>query len=291
MLLPLLILFSIGTIERGIDLDSDIEGNIYVIDASRDMVFKYSPEGDSLGAVGGFGRGEREFDRPSGLFARSGTGVWVADRNNHRVQRYDRNLEFAGSIRTRDSDDERVRFGYPLDVAVSRQGLLHILDGENRRVLVLESSGRYVRTIGDVGSGEGMLREPTRLELDDRDDVYLLDGGRVRRYDPFGSWRGDLPFEGVRGFSIRDDTIALLGNDSTLRLYSIGESRSITAVKEAIAATEGGIRAILRVGRYVYIPGQAGLTVREFATFAGDSAATQSQMQSQNRLPASKSEE
>ncbi len=289
MLLPLLILFSIGTIERGVDLDVDIEGNIYVIDASRDMVFKYSPTGDSLGSIGGFGRGEREFDRPSGLFARLGTGVWVADRNNHRVQRYDRNFEFARSIRTRDSEEERIRFGYPLDVAVSRQGLLHILDGENRRVLVLGSSGGYVRTIGDVGSGEGMLREPTVLELDDRDDVYLLDGGRVRRYDPFGAWRGDLPFEGVRDFSIRHDTIALLGEDASLRLYAIGESGSIRGVKEGMGAVDENISVVLRVGRYVYTLGPTGLTVLEFATFAGDSATTQVPKESQNRLPASES--
>ena len=287
MLLPLLILFSIGTVDRGVALDVDIEGNIYVIDGADDMLLKFSAEGDSLGAVGGFGRGEREFDRPSGLYARRGTGVWVADRNNHRVQRYDRNLDLVTSIRTRDFEDERIRFGYPLDIAVSRQGLLHILDSENRRVLVLESSGRYVRSIGDVGSGEGILREPVALELDERDDVYLLDRGVIRRYDPFGTWRGDLPFEGVRHFSIHLDTITMLGGDSTVRLLGIDQSRAIRQVKGAIGAAESGIGAVMQVGGYVYILGRSGLTVREFATFAGDSV----MQRSQNRSDASTSED
>ncbi len=285
MLLELLILFTIGTVNRGVDLGYDLEGNLYVLEASSDRLLKYSSTGDSLGVVGGFGRGEREFDGPHGLFAGRGTGVWVADRNNHRVQRFDRNLEFESSIFTRDLEDEVLRFGYPLDVAISRQGEIHILDGEN-----LTRSGRFVRSIGDDRSGSGALVDPRRLELDNRDNVYVLDRGRIRQFDPFGTWLRDISVGkngGVATFSIRNDTITLVGTNAVLKLYALDQTGFPAPLPRSEGSVGEGIRAVLRIGPLFYILGERGLTVRELPNFAVDSMLDRSH----ETIPASQSEE
>ncbi len=224
LLLPLLFFF--GSFSEPLDLDHDIEGNLYVVDAGRDLVVKYSPRGDSLDATGGYGFGNEELDRPVAVYARRGTDVFVADYNNHRIQRFDRRLDYVTTLYTREDPDERVRFGYPLDVAVSRQGEMMVLDGENRRVVVFNPQGDFVRSFGDaVSAGGGRLVDPVSLELDDDDNVYVLDRGEIRVYDPFGAWLRTIP--SVRGgacdaFSIGGDSLAVLA-DSLLLFYRIAD--------------------------------------------------------------------
>ncbi len=278
MVSGLLLLLAFGLCVECVDIDTDIEGNVLVVDAGRNLVVKYSAAGDSIGGVGGFGRGEREFDSPSALYAARGTEVLVADRNNHRIQRFDRRLEYVGTIRTRDEENERIRFGYPLDVALSRQGDVHILDGENRRVLVLDASGRFLRSIGEVGSGEGRLVDPQRLELDGEDNVYVLDRGVLRQYDPFGSWLRDIPAAGgpITSFSIQRDTMAVITSDSILTLYSLSPVPVVSRTDEIRGGAPGGIRL---VGAGLYTLRNSGVSLLKFHSFAPDS--------SQSALPTS----
>ena len=278
MVSAMLVLLAFGVCVECVDIDTDIEGNVLIVDAGRDLVVKYSPEGDSLGGVGGFGRGEREFHTPSAIYAARGTEVLVADRNNHRVQRFDRRLDYVGTIHTRDAEDERIRFGYPLDVGLSRQGDVHILDGENLRVLVLDPSGRFLRSIGDVGSGEGRLVDPQRLELDGEDNVYVLDQGRLRQYDPFGSWLRDLPSPAgsITSFSIQRDTMAILSVDSILTFYSLRPVPAVSRRSEVIGGRWKGMRLY---GPLLYILGNRGVGLLKFHSFAPDS--------SQSALPTS----
>lgn len=226
MAFPFLIislLFTFGSFGNAVDLDIDIEGNVYVVDSEQNMLLKFSPEGDSLDGFGGYGRGTEGFDEPVAVYARRGTEVYVADYNNHRIQRFDRRLDLISTLYTRDDVDEQARFGYPLDVVVSRQGEVLVLDGENRRVAVYDPVGRFVRSFGGPGDGEGRMTNPTSLELDDEDNVYVLDDGAIKRYDPFGGWVGqistssDLP---VLSFSIERDTLEAL-DSSTLWFYDI----------------------------------------------------------------------
>ena len=223
LILPLLFFF--GSFAEPVDLDHDIEGSLYVVDAGRDLVVKYSPNGDSLDAVGGFGVGTEEFDHPVAIYARRGTDIFVADQNNHRIQRFDRHLDYVTTLSTRNDPDERIRFGYPLDVAVSRQGEILVLDGENYRVIVFNSGGEFVRSFGDITSGRGRLTAPVALELDQKDNVYVLDKGEIKVYDPFGAWLRTLPGPGggtYHSFSISGDSL-VAQTDSLLLIYRVEE--------------------------------------------------------------------
>lgn len=240
----LILLLSFGSFADAVDLDADIEGNLYVLDAGRDLMIKYSPSGDSLAAVGGFGRGAESFDRPVAVYARRGTDIFVADHNNHRIQRFDRRLDYVTTIRTRDDPDDRIRFGYPLDVAVSRQGEVHVLDGENRRVIVFDHTGRFVRSFGDLSDGEGRMTDPRGLELDDDDNVYLLDAGRIKVYDPFGGWIGHIPTPDdgpVLHFSIERDTMEVV-TASALRFYDLRAKRYLQEMSVGVEDAAGPVR-------------------------------------------------
>jgi DNA-binding beta-propeller fold protein YncE len=215
--LPLLLLIAtLGRFTAVASFDYDIEGNLYVVDREASMLVKYSAAGDSLVAVSGRGNDQLQFDNPVAVFARRGTDIYVADHVNHRIQRFDHNLDYVATIHTRDDPDEASRFGYPRDVAVTRQGDVLVVDGENRRVLAFDAFGRASRSIGGLSSGAGRLADPLAVEVDSRDLVYVLDGGRIAIFDPFGSYLADvgLPLPGpVVSFSIDNDT--LVASDSS----------------------------------------------------------------------------
>lgn len=222
------LLFTFGSFSNAVDLDIDIEGNIYVVDSYRNLLVKFSAEGDSVDSFGGYGRGTEGFDEPVAVYARRGTEVYIADYNNHRIQRFDRRLDLVFTLYTRDDVNEEARFGYPLDVAVSRQGELLVLDGENRRVAVFDPAGRFLRSFGGPSDGEGRMVDPVRLELDDADNVYVLDNGAIKSYDPFGGWVGHVPTPvdiPVLSFSIERDTMELL--DSSMLWFYDMQQRNI----------------------------------------------------------------
>lgn len=211
--LPLLILIAtLGRFAAVSGFDYDIEGNLYVVDREASMLVKYAPSGDSVLAVSGRGSDQLQFDNPVSVFARRGTDIYVADLVNHRVQRFDHNLDYISTLYTRDDADERKRFGYPRDVAVTRQGDVLVVDGENRRVLKFNGFGDVDRSIGDISDGEGRLVDPISVEVDSRDFVYVLDQHRIAVFDVFGSYVTDIatPLGGPPvSFSIDGDTMVV----------------------------------------------------------------------------------
>lgn len=240
----LILVATFGRFLQASSLDFDVAGNIYVVDREGDLLVKYSPRGDSLRAVGGRGQGTMQFDTPVSLFARRGNDIYVADYNNHRIERFDRTLDYITTIYTHDDPDERKRFGYPRDVAISRQGEVYILDGENHRILKINAVGAPDIAFGDIGAGAGRLVDPTAIEVDDEDNIYVLDKGRTLVYDPFGSYVRDFPNPlGARtvAMSIASDTL-ILSDSTTALLFDLKTVSSICTLKLAAPASSLQLR-------------------------------------------------
>lgn len=73
---------------------------------------------------------------------------------------------------------------------------LYILDAGNHRVVVVDTRGRLVRTIGRRGGGPGELLAPTALAVLADGSVAVADLGRgaFSIFDPAGAFRYNLPF-------------------------------------------------------------------------------------------------
>ncbi|MGI6575022.1 MAG: NHL repeat-containing protein [bacterium] len=68
----------------GVAVDSD--GNIFVSDAAKHQIYKYSPEGRLLAEIGSQGSGAAEFTEPTALDIDQAGNLYVADQGNNRVQ-------------------------------------------------------------------------------------------------------------------------------------------------------------------------------------------------------------
>lgn len=173
-------------------LDVDIYGNMFVASGDRNTVRLFSKDTVLLREIGGSGWENDQFDHPAGIWARNGIDVFVADFGNHRVQRFDRSLNYVATYSTHESQNPDERFGYPTDVALSRLGDLFICDTENTRIVKVNRFTKVERVFGGFDAGTGRLRRPTQLEIGPQDYVYVLDGNRVLVFDTFGNFLHDL---------------------------------------------------------------------------------------------------
>ena len=78
---------TVGRFGRPEDITSDNFGNIYIVDAARDSVYKFTSQGIEVQSFGGSGIGPDRFSRPSGIAFFDRT-LYVADTGNNRILRF-----------------------------------------------------------------------------------------------------------------------------------------------------------------------------------------------------------
>lgn len=75
-----------ASLDTPIGLSTDADGNVYATDLSH-KVAQFGPNGAQLTTWGGSGSGDGQFNTPADA-ARAGDRVFVADKNNNRVQAF-----------------------------------------------------------------------------------------------------------------------------------------------------------------------------------------------------------
>ena len=144
------------------DMDNIYVGNMYKLQ-------KFTSRGELIKCVGQKGSKEGEFDYIRGLTVHR-EQVYVCDRNNHRIQVFDLDLNFIRSIGSRSKG--RGEFNDPYDVKFDTAGNMYVAEYRNGRVPVMDSSGQFIQEFGQ--KGEGKLGWPTALHIADK-YVYVSD--------------------------------------------------------------------------------------------------------------------
>lgn len=190
------------------------DGSIYVSDTGNDRVQKFTPSGQFLLE---FGRPVPEkkmdlpdltkpapagglFNGPTGITVDSGGNVYVADRWNHRVQKFDsegrfllqwRGAEWKGAgVRPEVAEPWQGGFFGPQDVAVGKDGSIFVSDTGRKRIMKFTPEGRFVLGWGGEGDGPGRFMEPVGLAVSDEGEVYVADTAnhRVQIFTPEGQF-------------------------------------------------------------------------------------------------------
>lgn len=192
---------SIGSFKQASSFYITSAGIIYVTDDGTNEIYKLDTLGNVLKYAGGFGWTEGQFDTPSDVFANP-LSVYVCDKNNSRIERFDKDLNYISSLYTRNSDNKSERFGYPLSCALSQQGDLYILDSENKRIVKFDLFGNFVQNFGGYDAGSFSLSNPKQLAISTDNKIYVLDVGKLLIFDQYGnnilSFKTDRNFHGIR---------------------------------------------------------------------------------------------
>lgn len=185
------------TMEKGnspthFDLPSGVavlrNGNIVVTDgygnnrvAMFDKTGKFIKQvGKGAGGPADKGNGPGEWVLPHKLALDAQDNMYIIDREGHRVQVYDRDLNYLREI--------KVEGWNPWDIAISRKGddgFAYIADHAQERVHKLSlKDGKLVATWGKQGLGPGEFDWVHGIVVDSKGAVYAADtyGHRIQKF-------------------------------------------------------------------------------------------------------------
>ena len=138
----------------------DPQDNIWVVDEGSNMVIKFNPEGRVMMVLG---------KRPEAI-------------------------EGIPALANPAPMDEPYLFNRPTDVGWDQSGNIFVSDGYgNSRVVKYDKDGRFLKTVGTRGSGQGQLNLPHTMALDAKGNVYVGDrsNSRIQVFD------NDLNFKAI----------------------------------------------------------------------------------------------
>ncbi|MFQ6029325.1 MAG: peptidyl-alpha-hydroxyglycine alpha-amidating lyase family protein [Dehalococcoidia bacterium] len=155
-------------------------GDFYVSDGyGNARVHKYSPDGNLLFSWGESGTEPGQFNIAHNVCTDKEGWVYVADRENHRVQVFDSNGRF---------ETQWINMARPCGLYIDQNkervyiGELGAAIGANRegtnlgpRVSIYDTSGNVLARLGNQGEGEipGRFIAPHGVCIDSRGDIYV----------------------------------------------------------------------------------------------------------------------
>ena len=214
-------------------------GRLFVIDQSTNTLNEISKDNTVAKTIGGKGWGNEEFDLPTDVASSFLLNIFVVDANNRRVQRYDKQLNYAQSY------DEQVlaklsgRF-QPISAATSIQGELFILEKDGKRVIVIDQRGIFHREIGTFNETGGKLIDPKDIDISSANEVCVLDRHSVKIYDSFGNYLRIIalsPQEAWKTISI-SGTSMIVTSSSRIEIISINTGKRITILPGSIMGAQ-----------------------------------------------------
>ena len=140
-------------------------------------------------AFGSAGSGNGQFnDLLLGITVDSEGNVWVADRANSRVQKFNSKGEYLMQFGTKGTGNGQFRYPQGLDIDSSSN--VWVVDKLNNRVQKFNSKGEYLSQFGGSGSGNGQFASPEGLDIDSSGNVWVVDRGnnRVQKFNSKGEY-------------------------------------------------------------------------------------------------------
>jgi len=171
-------LFKLPLLNEPTDVGFGPAGEIYVTEGHggpAGRIRKFSKEGNLLASWGKKGSGLGEFMTPHTILVHEGL-VYVADRENHRIQVFDGDGKFLKAFTS--------SLGSPNGLALGPDGALYSTDEVGGRVLKLDWDGHVLGETGSQGKGPGQFGEAHTLALDAQGNIYVADtlNWRVQKF-------------------------------------------------------------------------------------------------------------
>jgi DNA-binding beta-propeller fold protein YncE len=118
---------------------------------------------------GSKGNGDGQFNFPTGIAVDNSGNLYVADKENHRVQKF--SSEGAFLLKWGREGTGKGQFYFPIGVAVDSAGNLYVVDEGNHRIQKFSSEGTFLSTWGGEGRGNGKFFYPLSVAVDHADNV------------------------------------------------------------------------------------------------------------------------
>jgi DNA-binding beta-propeller fold protein YncE len=171
-----------GEDERHFNKPTDVafaaNGDFYVSDGyGNSRVVKFDKTGRFLLAWGKKGAGEGEFNLPHAVRLDSRGNVYVADRENKRIQVFDPAGKFVRQFANGVS---------PYGLFLAKDDTVFVADGVAHKVLKMTPEGKVLAQWGTGGREPGNFLMPHGISVADDGAVYVAEvtGARLQKFQP-----------------------------------------------------------------------------------------------------------
>jgi DNA-binding beta-propeller fold protein YncE len=169
------------------EIRTDPAGNIWVVDAPAQVVYKLNPQGHTiltLGTKGKAGMSADMFYLPTDAVVAPNGDIVVSDGyGNARIVRFSPQGKFLSQFGARGNGSGQ--FQLPHNLAIDAKGRIYVTDRDNQRVEVFDAGGKFLSEWDHTGGVSALVMTK---------DQHLWTGGVLR--DLNGSVIGRLPGEG-----------------------------------------------------------------------------------------------
>ena len=152
-------------------------GDFYVSDGYvSSRVVEFSKDGKQLRTWGSKGTGDGEFDLVHDVTVDKQGRVYVADRNNSRVQVFDAQGKFLAKW---------TDVGQPWGLFyVEKENAIYMADGLANRIVKLSLDGKVLGQLSEFGKAPGLLDYPHHLAVDSEGSIYVAEikNWRVQKF-------------------------------------------------------------------------------------------------------------
>ena len=185
-----------------IAINSDSE--LIVSECGSHKISVYTRRGEKKHEFGSYGERKGKFKYPTGVAVDKSDGcIYVADRDNHRIQKFTRDGHFMKLVGGPMHGSGPMQFNHPVRLKLNNK--LYVCDPFNHRIQVFDTELNYITSIGGGwGSGPGQFNEPWDVSFDDSSMLHVTDfynhriqvldkdGKYVQEYGQRGSGLGRL---------------------------------------------------------------------------------------------------
>lgn len=162
------------------------DGTILIADGYRNTrIARFSADGRFLGQWGTPGKGPGEFNTPHGIAIDAAGRVYVADRQNDRIQVFSPEGKLQAIWAS-------PKIGRPYGIATISPDRFAIADGgeqpqsgpDRSALVIVNGKGEVIERIGRYGNQDGQFRMAHHLATDGSGAIYVVDitGQRVQKF-------------------------------------------------------------------------------------------------------------
>jgi len=171
--------------------------------------------------MGQEGVDDGEFSSPTGITLDKDGNIYVADTDNHSIQKFDKTGKFLARWGGEPSSQEG-QFYYPRGLAVGPDDMLYVADSGNNRVQKFDLEGNAQKAWGKFGfawrgAEMGKFDVPWGITTDQDGNIYVSDtsNARIQKFQSDGQsvlkWGRDGSFDGAFFFP-RGVAVDFVGN-------------------------------------------------------------------------------
>jgi NHL repeat len=161
--------------DRPTDVAFGADDEVYVTDGyGNNRVMQFDRKGKFVGSWGRAGTGPGDFDLPHAVRVDSEQRVLVADRENKRVQVFNKRGEVL-----------MIWPGFaPYGLEIDRAGRIFVADALAHQIVQLDGTGQIINVWGGPGTEPGKFKAPHMLATDSAGNLYVaeVDGMRLQKF-------------------------------------------------------------------------------------------------------------